>query len=105
MKPFPSTSRLSHVARPAPSSCPASRPTLCSSVPPSISTSAATAGMNAMATAGAWRGGDATKACAVISSPMKIRMGATAASSRSATRSGITPSAAPSPMTRPVASV
>ena len=49
-----------------------------------ISTSAATAGMKENATAGAWRGGEATNACAVISSPMKIRIGATAASGKQA---------------------
>ena len=43
-----------------------------SSIDSESRTSAATAGMNEKATAGAWRGGEATNACAVISSPMKI---------------------------------
>ena len=61
--------------------------------------------MKEKATAGAWRGGEATNACAVISSPMKIRIGATAASGKRLTSSDTTPIAAPAPMTRPVASV
>ena len=52
-----------------------------------------------MATAGACRGGDATNACAAISSPTKIRIGATAASGKRPTSSETTPIAAPTPMT------
>jgi hypothetical protein len=43
--------------------------------------------MKEMATAAAWREGEATNAWAVISSPMKIRMSATADSGRRLTRS------------------
>ena len=70
-----------------------------------MTTTAAATGTNVRATAAPWRGGDARKACAVISRPMKTRIGATAASGSSVTSSESTPTAAPTPMTRPVASV
>ena len=68
-------------------------------------TSAATAGRNDTATAGAWRAGEARKAWAVICNPTKTRIGATAASGRSRTSTATTPTAAPTPIRRPVASV
>ena len=73
--------------------------------PSSMSTTAAATGTNVSATAAPWRGGEARKAWAVISRPMKIRIGATAASGSTATSAPSTPSAAPMPITSPVASV
>src|SRR3989304_3737254 len=57
------------------------------------------------AAAGAWGGALAANARAVISRPMKTRMGPTAASGRSPTSSDTTPTMAPTPTTRPGASV
>ena len=71
MKPLPSTrSALHRRAGPRPSRSAALLPAAAEQqVRPGSSTSAATAGRKDTATAGAWRAGEARKACAVISRP------------------------------------
>ena len=105
MKPLPRMSSVRYVAPASPVSAAPEVFSAASTPPSSMRTTAAATGTKASATAAPWRGGEAWKAWAVISRPMKTRIGAMAASGSSPTSTPSTPSEAPRPITSPVASV